>query len=114
MTDEEFAAGVDEILSVARPGSHAPHRALDILWTRYALERGGLIAEATKKWMAAIEGDHVPSNPYPLPRLSWWRRPWACRLGRHRWIDNTAEWDYGAVRDCPDCGLHAGYGNLCP
>lgn len=114
MTDEEFAAGVDHILAAARPKTHAAHRALDILWTRYALERGGPIAEATKRWMRHIEGDHADDKPYPLPRTPWWRRPLTCKLGRHRWIDNTSEHDWGDVFDCPDCGAHQGYGNPCP
>jgi hypothetical protein len=65
MTDEEFAIGVDAILLTGTTG-HASHRALDLWWTRYAIERGGPIAEATKRWMAAIEGHHAPDRPYPL------------------------------------------------
>lgn len=75
MTDEEFALGVDAILLTGFRG-HVSHRALDIWWTRYAVERGGALEAATRKWMAAIEGDHDPGNPYPLGRRWWqfWRR----------------------------------------
>jgi hypothetical protein len=66
MTDEEFAAGVDQILA-SKVEKHAAHRSLDLLWTRYAMEKGGLIATATAKWMKAIEGDHADENAYPLP-----------------------------------------------
>lgn len=114
MTDEDFAKGVDEIIAVTRPGSHGPHRALDLLWTRYALEKGGVIAAATKKWMAAIEGQHADDKPYPLPRVPWWKRPWNCLLGRHQWINNTGPYDWGNVYDCPKCGAHLGGGNPCP
>jgi hypothetical protein len=114
MTDEDFAAGVDRILSVALPRTHGAHRALDMLWTRYALEKGGAIADATARWMAYIEGDHAGNKPYPLPRVSWWQRPLACKLGRHSWIDNTGEHDWGSVFDCPLCGAHDSYGNPCP
>jgi hypothetical protein len=31
------------------------------------MEKGGLIATATAKWMKAIEGDHADENAYPLP-----------------------------------------------
>lgn len=109
MTDEQFAEGVDRILAVARPKTHSAHRALDILWTRYAMERGGPVAEATRKWMAYIEGDHADDKPYPLPRVSWWKRPLACKLGRHEWFDNTGPHDWGNVYDCPRCGAHEGY-----
>ncbi len=67
MTDEEFAAGVDAILLSGVTG-HAAHRALDLWWTRYAIEAGGLLESATRKWMAHIEGDHDAANPYPLPK----------------------------------------------
>lgn len=109
MTDEEFARGVDEILTVAGPRTHAAHRALDLLWTRYALEKGGRIAEATKKWMAAIEGDHADGKPYPTRRIPWGKRPLACKLGRHHWIDTTGPHDWAGVYDCPRCGAHVGY-----
>lgn len=70
MTDEEFALGVDAILTVPVKG-HAQHRALDLWWTRYAIEKGGALEDATRKWMAAIEGDHK-KGPYPLGRR-WWQ-----------------------------------------
>jgi hypothetical protein len=71
MTDEEFSAGVDQIISTSGK-SHSSHRRLDELWTRYALEKGGLIAAATQRWMDAIEGDHSDDAPYPLG----WRTAW--------------------------------------
>lgn len=113
MTDEDFASAVDAIIARHKRG-HSAHRALDLLWTRYALERGGPVADATRKWMRAIEGDHDDAKPYPLPRTPWLDRPIACKLGRHAWIDNTSEFDWGTVLDCPDCGAHQGYNNPCP
>jgi hypothetical protein len=65
MTDLEFAQGVDEILASGMTG-HDSHRALDHLWMRYADEKGGPLATASKKWMNSIEGDHLSENPYPL------------------------------------------------
>jgi hypothetical protein len=65
MTDEEFALGVDAILLTGIKG-HAAHRALDLWWTRYAIEKGGPLEAGTRKWMAAIEGDHADGNPYPV------------------------------------------------
>lgn len=70
MTDDEFAAGVDALLLTGVRG-HATHRALDRWWARYALERGGPIAEATSKWMAYIADDHAGGR-YPLGRR-WWQ-----------------------------------------
>lgn len=72
MTDQEFAIGVDAILLTGVRG-HVSHRALDLWWTRYAIERGGSIEAATRKWMAAIEGDHCPGRPYPLGSTLWSR-----------------------------------------
>lgn len=112
MTDEEFAAGVDQILASGAVG-HASHRALDMLWTRYAAEKGGPLAEATRKWMAAVEGDHTEANPYPLRGLSWWQRPLRCKLGMHRWGPITQVW-YAWSRDCLRCGERDGSGNPCP
>jgi hypothetical protein len=66
MTDQEFADGVNAIIEKER--GHAAHRKLDELWTRYALERGGIIADATLRWMKAIEGQHAHGLPYPNPR----------------------------------------------
>ncbi len=66
MTDEQFSEGVDEIIAT-RTG-HAAHRLLDELWTKYALEKGGLIADATLRWMTSIEGQHADNLPYPNPR----------------------------------------------
>jgi hypothetical protein len=65
MTPEEFASGVDALLASGLRG-HAAHRALDLLWTDYALAQGGPLAEATHKWMNAIEGQHVEGQAYPL------------------------------------------------
>ena len=113
MTDEQFAAGVDAILDAGLM-QHASHRALDHLWTRYAEARGGALAEATRKWMASIEGHHRPGDPYPLGKKTWWQRPLECKLGRHEWINNTQPHDWGTVLDCRRCGLHQGYGNPCP
>lgn len=112
MTDEQFAQGVDAILASGAV-QHASHRALDMLWTRYALEHGGPIAEATRKWMAAIEGDHTPGKPYPLPPLSWWGRPLACKFGLHAWGPTEVVW-YVWSHDCLRCGAREGSGNPCP
>lgn len=115
MTDEQFAVGVDAILARHSRG-HSAHRALDLLWTRYTQElpEGHPVRAATAKWMAAIEGDHAATNPYPLPRTPWLQRPLRCKFGRHYWINNASEHDWGSVLDCPDCGAHQGYGNPCP
>lgn len=72
MTDADFALGVEAILLTEVRG-HAAHRALDAWWTRYALERGGPVADATQKWMAAIRNDHLDLVPYPLGRRRWWQ-----------------------------------------
>lgn len=115
MTNEEFANGVDIILA-REPRGHSMHRALDLLWTRYTQELPEThpLRTATAKWMRAIEGDHDDAEPYPLPRMSWAKRPWACKWGHHLWVDTTTEYDYGSVRDCVRCGVHDGYGNPCP
>ena len=68
MTDEEFAAGVDAIIATER--KHAAHRALDLLWTRYAREKGGVIAAATERWLEAVEAGHDPDKGYP-PEQFW-------------------------------------------
>lgn len=72
MTEDEWEIGVDAILTVPVRG-HVQHRALDLWWTRYALEKGGPLERGTRKWMAAIEGDHAAGKPYPLGG-SWWSR----------------------------------------
>ena len=72
MTDEEFAAGVDDIIATER--GHRAHRSLDTLWTQYAREKGGVIAAATDKWMATIEGHHADGEPYPLRVRDPWTR----------------------------------------
>lgn len=113
MTDEEFAAGVDLILASGAI-QHASHRALDLLWTRYAIERGGVIAEATHKWMAAIEGDHIPGKPYPLPVKSWWRLPLPCKFGFHLTIVTSGDNAWGSTYVCGRCGHIWGSGNPCP
>lgn len=116
MTEEEFAVGVDAIIAGGQQG-HAAHRALDLLWTRFAqdLPPDNPIRTATAKWMQFIEGDHAVENPYPLPRTSWFRRPLGCKLGQHRWIDTTLDGQYGFSADCPRCGAHKGSsGNPCP
>jgi hypothetical protein len=74
VTDQEFAAGVDLIIATER--GHACHRALDQLWTRYAVLKGGTIADATLKWMAAIEGAHSDAKPYVVPAPSRWGGKW--------------------------------------
>lgn len=73
MTEEEFAAGIDAIL-LTGGRDHQTHRALDLWWTRYAMElpHDSLVRAATIKWMAAIEGHHTPGKPYPLGRR-WWQ-----------------------------------------
>lgn len=72
MTDQEFAAGIDAIILSGIRG-HAAHRALDLWWTRFAIEYGGDVKEATERWMKAIEGDHRPGARYPLGRPQWWQ-----------------------------------------
>lgn len=64
MTPAEFSAGVDRILASGVRG-HEAHRALDELWTVYARDLGGPVAEATERWMRAIEGGHDVRRPYP-------------------------------------------------
>ena len=111
MTDEEFSLGVDAILSVPVRG-HVQHRALDLWWVRYATEKGGPLEDATRKWMAAIEGDHKPGTPYPLGA----RRSLACMVGLHRWRigpDNKTGWGLDG-RTCIRCRKHEGAGSPCP
>lgn len=74
MTEEEFAAGIDAIL-LTGGRDHQTHRALDLWWTRYAMElpHDSLVRAATAKWIAAIEGDHTPGKPYPLGGKTWWQ-----------------------------------------
>ncbi len=86
MTDEEFAAGVDAILLTGLRG-HASHRALDLWWTRYAVEKGGPLADATKRWMGHIEGGHRDGLPYPLGRRWWHIGPLRPKLPR-----TVSEW----------------------
>lgn len=103
MTDEQFASGVDDI--IASKAGHAAHRALDMLWTQYAMEKGGLIAAATAKWMAAIEGDHADGKPYPIPHRKEWdasetQRCWALRSGGATYaeIGRTMGRSYASVK----------------
>lgn len=116
MTEEEFAAGIDAIL-LTGGRDHQTHRALDLWWTRYAMElpHDSLVRAATVKWIAAIEGDHTPGKPYPLGRKTWWRQPLLCKFGGHAWIDaaDPSGWSFGA-KDCTRCGAHEGGGNPCP
>lgn len=125
MTDEEFAAGVDQIIAENPEKSHAAHRALDLLWTRYTQElpSGHPLRTATAKWMAHIEGDHDPKKPYPLPRPSWWQRNIRCLIGRHQWVktidpdpevqDYVDGWGVWSAT-CSACGAETGSGNPCP
>lgn len=99
MTDEEFAAGIDAILLAGVRG-HAMHRALDLWWTRYAIEKGGVLAEATEKWLAAIEGDHAGNKPYPLGARRWWQFWRAESRARHTAAARTEDRDWNTWT-CP-------------
>lgn len=92
MRDEEWAAGVDAIILTGVKG-HAAHRALDLWWTRYALELGDddPITVATRKWMAHIEGDHTDGRPYPLGARRWWQF-WKPRIARPQAATDDEGW----------------------
>ena len=94
MTEEEFAAGIDAILLTGAKG-HSMHRALDLWWTRYAMElpAESPMRRATAKWMAAIEGDHTPGRPYPLGAARWWQF-W-------RWDEFIQPRSRGGENPCP-------------
>lgn len=55
-----------ELIVESPMAGHEAHRALDMVWTGYAICKGGDLAEGTSLWMRRIEGHHADAKPYPL------------------------------------------------
>lgn len=112
MKEEEFNAGIDAIILTGVKG-HIAHRALDLWWTRYALELGpdNPVAIGTRKWMAHIEGDHAPGRTYPLGKKAL-----RCRLGFHdyRTVREAGEHEWFDDIECARCRKKYQHRNPCP